>query len=445
MTNPAGTAPSTSATSAAKTRNAAGPAGSGEAGRFRYGWIVLAVAAAAVVLGAGTRAAPGALLLSMSQDTGYSVGQIAVAGAAGLLLLGTGGPVSAFLIDRFGIRRVTVFALILTAAGIGGSALVRELWQLVLLFGFVSGFGAGLVSSSLGPVVANRWFVKGRGLVVGLFGGASSAGQLIFFPVLTTVAVMADWRLAAGLMAALLVLMVLPAALFLAERPSDVGERPRGATADTPTEPVRADRGIMGRAVRTSEFWLLAGTFWVCGATSNGIVGQHFIAHAVDHGFAPVAASGALALMGAFNFLGTLASGWLTDRIDPRRLLLVYYGFRGLSLLYLPFISNELDIVGFAVVFGLDYIATVPPTVMLIADRFGRRNVGPVYGWVYFSHMAGAAIAAVAAGWVHDVAGTYASAYWVAGGLAITAGLAALAIRKARPEAPMPVPAAAGA
>jgi sugar phosphate permease len=397
--------------------------------RFRYGWIVLAVAAAIVLIGAGARAAPGALLLGMAEDTGYSVGQIAVAGAAGLLLLGLAGPVSGTMIDRFGIRVTTVVALLLAALGLGASAFSHELWQLVLLFGFVAGFGAGLVSSSLGPVVANRWFLKGRGTVVGVFGGAASAGQLLFFPVLTATSVVFGWRVAAAGMALLLLIALVPALLFLVERPSDVGELPRGATADTPTIPVRADKGILRRAIGRPEFWLLAGTFFVCGATSNGLVGQHFIAHAVDHGYAAVAASGALALMGAFNFAGTLMSGWLSDRIDPRNLLLVYYVFRGISLLYLPALAGD-GIIGFAVLFGLDYIATVPPTVMLIADTFGRHNVGLLYGWVYFSHMLGAAVAAILAGAIRDSAGSYATAFVIAGFVAMAAGVAALLIRR---------------
>jgi predicted MFS family arabinose efflux permease len=405
---------------------------------FRYGWIVLAIAALVIVLGAGTRAAPGALLLGIQEDTGWSIAQIALAGAAGLLLLGLGGPVSAALIDRFGIRRVTVGALLLTAFGLGASALARELWQLVLLFGFVAGFGAGLVSSSLGPIIANRWFESGRGLVVGIFGASASAGQLIFFPLLTGLAVVFGWREAAAAMAIALLVITIPAAILLRERPSDVGERPRGASADAPAEPLRSEPGIMRRAVRTPEFWLLAGTFFICGASSNGVVGQHFIAHAVDHGFTPVAASGALAVMGLFNFLGTIASGWLTDRVDPRRLLLAYYVFRGLSLLYLPTIHDNVDIAGFAVLFGLDYIATVPPTVMLVADTFGRRNVGVVYGWVYFAHMFGAAIAAEVAGIIRDSAGTYTLAFIAAGWLAVAAGVAALVIRRSTP-----VPAAA--
>lgn len=412
------------------TAASAAPAAPATTSRFRYGWLILAVGSAVVLLGAGTRAAPGALLLGIQADTGWSVAQISIAGAAGLLLLGAGGPVSAVLIDRFGVRRLTVGALLLTAFGMGASAFARELWQLVVLFGLLSGFGAGLVASTLGPVIANRWFVRGRGVVVGLFGASSSAGQLVFFPLLTVIAVAAGWREAVLLMAALLVVAAVPAAVFLRERPADVGERARGAGPDDDTAPIRAEPGVMRRALRSVEFWLLAGTFFVCGATSNGVVGQHFIAHAVDHGFAPVAASGALAVMGAFNFVGTLASGWLTDRVDPRRLLMVFYVFRGLSLLYLPAIHDQLDIVGFAVLFGLDYIATVPPTVALVADTFGRRNVGIVYGWVYFSHMLGAAILAVVAGIIRDGAGDYAVAFILAGWLAVAAGVATLAIRR---------------
>jgi sugar phosphate permease len=413
-------------------------------GRFRYGWIVLEVAALVVVVGAGTRAAPGALLLGIRADTGWSTGEIALAGAAGLLLLGLAGPASGMLIDRFGVRRVAVGALLLTAAGMGGSAFARELWQLVVLFGFVSGFGAGLVTSSLGPVVANRWFVHGRGLVVGIFGASSSAGQLVFFPLLTGLSVVVGWRDAALAMAAILLAIAIPAAILLRERPADVGERARGATAGEAPEPEHADPGILRRALRTPAFWLLAGTFFVCGATSNGVVGQHFIAHAVDHGFTAVAASGALAVMGLFNFAGTIASGWLTDRVDPRRLLLVYYAFRGVSLLYLPVIHDNVDIVGFAVLFGLDYIATVPPTVMLVADTFGRRNVGIVYGWVYFAHMLGAAIAAEAAGVVRDSAGNYAVAFIAAGWLAVAAGVAAMVIRRPQRGGAVPAPARAG-
>jgi predicted MFS family arabinose efflux permease len=198
----------------------------------------------------------------------------------------------------------------------------------------------------------------------------------------------------------------------------------------------------MLRAVRSTDFWFLASTFFICGATSNGLIGQHFISHAVDHGFTPVAASGALAVMGAFNFVGTIASGWLTDRRDPRKLLLIYYGFRGVSLLFLPYVHDSAGIVVFSILFGLDYIATVPPTVALVADNFGRQNVGLVYGWVFAAHQAGAAVAAVVAGVVREHVGDYAAAFVAAGWIAIIAGFAALAIRRTRPTI---APAASGA
>ena len=398
--------------------------------RLYYGWVMVPVAFAVILIGAGTRAAPGALLLPIQSDTGWTTSQVTIAGALGLLLLGLGGPISGVLIDRFGIRRLTVGALLLTAAGMGLSALAREVWQLVLLFGVVSGFGAGLLASSLGPIVANRWFVTHRGLIVGLFGGAASAGQLIFIPVLTELAISGTWRVAVLVLAGLVALAAVPALLLLREDPAAVGERPLGLPAGAARIASRSDPGIMRRAIRTPEFWLLAGTFFVCGATSNGVVGQHFIAHAVDHGFTPSIAAGALALMGVFNFIGTIASGYLTDRYDPRRLLLVYYGFRGVSLLFLPAMHDSSDILLFSVIFGLDYIATVPPTVALTADVFGRHNVGIVYGWIYAAHMFGAAILAQVAAVIRDAAGDYTIAYLTAGWMAIAAGVVALALRR---------------
>jgi sugar phosphate permease len=404
--------------------------------RLFYGWVMVAVAFAVILIGAGTRAAPGALLLPIQAETGWTISQVTIAGALGLVVLGLGGPISGVLIDRFGVRRLTVGALVLTAAGMGLSALAREIWQLVVLFGVVSGLGAGLLASSLGPIVANRWFVTHRGLVVGVFGAAASAGQLIFFPLLTSIAGSDAWRPAVAVLAGLVLATAIPALLLLREDPTAVGVRALGLPAGAPPVARHADPGIMRRALRTPEFWLLAGTFFVCGATSNGVVGQHFIAHAVDHGFTAAVAAGALALMGVFNFVGTIASGYLTDRFDPRRLLLVYYVFRGVSLLFLPAIHDSTDILFFSVLFGLDYIATVPPTVALTADVFGRHNVGIVYGWIYAAHMLGAAILAQVAAVIRDSAGDYTLAYLAAGWMAVAAGVVALAMRRAqRPQA----------
>jgi sugar phosphate permease len=406
---------------------------------FFYGWVVVAVTAIVVLITAGVRSAPGAFLLTMTAEPGWSTASVSFAAAAGFLVFGFAGPVSGWLMGRIGVKHVVLLSLTLTGAALLATSLVREIWQLTLLFGLLSGLGTGLVASVLGPTVATRWFVKDRGLVVGIFGASTSAGQLLFFPLLTALAVAVGWRVGAVVLGVLSLALLIPAAIWLRNDPADVGALPRGATEGEIAHVRRPDRGVMRRAIRTSDFWFLAGTFFICGATSNGLVGQHFIPHAVDHGFTAVAASGALAVMGLFNFIGTIGSGWLTDRFDPRRLLLIYYGFRGVSLLFLPFVHDTMSIAAFAVLFGLDYIATVPPTVALVADRFGQHNVGVVYGWVFASHMVGAAIAAWVAGIVRENVGDYAAAFVAAGWIAIVAGFAALAIRRKGPDADVPV------
>jgi sugar phosphate permease len=409
---------------------------------FFYGWVVVAVTAIVVLITAGVRSAPGAFLLTMTAEPGWSTASVSFAAAAGLIVFGFAGPLSGWLMGRIGVKNVVLLSLAVTGASLLATSLVREIWQLTVLFGLLSGLGTGLVASVLGPTVATRWFVKDRGLVVGVFGASTSAGQLLFFPLLTALSVTIGWRLGAVLLGVLALALLVPVLLWLRNDPADVGLRPRGATEGAIAHVKPPDRGVMRRAVRTSDFWFLAGTFFVCGATSNGLVGQHFIPHAVDHGFTAVAASGALAVMGVFNFIGTIGSGWLTDRLDPRKLLLVYYGFRGVSLLFLPFVHDTMTIAAFAVLFGLDYIATVPPTVALVADRFGQHNVGVVYGWVFASHMVGAAIAAWVAGIVRENVGDYAAAFVAAGWIAIVAGFAALAIRRKSPDADIPVVAA---
>ena len=410
-----------------------------------YGWVVVAVTSIVVLVTAGVRAAPGAFLLSMTGEPGWTTSSVSFAAAAGLIVFGLAGPISGSLMGRIGVKNVVLLSLVVTGVSLLAASFSREIWQLTLLFGVLSGLGTGLVASVLGPTVATRWFVKDRGLVVGIFGASNSAGQLIFFPFLTGLAVAAGWRAGAVILGIGALALLIPAFIWLKDDPADVGARPRGVK-DGEIHHVRPpDRGVMRGAVRTSDFWFLAGTFFICGATSNGLIGQHFIPHAVDHGFTPVAASTALAVMGVFNFIGTIASGWLTDRVDPRKLLLVYYAFRGVSLLLLPFVHDTMSIAAFAILFGLDYIATVPPTVALVADRFGQHNVGVVYGWVFAAHMFGAAIAAWVAGIVRENVGDYAAAFVAAGWIAIVAGFAALAIRRRGPDLEAPAPASATA
>ena len=398
--------------------------------RLYYGWVVVAATAVAILFAAGIRVAPGAFLLDMATSTGWSRASLSLAAAIGLLVYGFTGPAAGSLMLRIGSRKVATAALLITAAALAVTSAVQEEWQLTLTFGLLSGIGTGMIASVLGATVANRWFVRHRGVVIGVFGAASSAGQLIFYPLLTSMVEGSGWRGAALTLAILAALLSIPIALLLRDDPADLALKPLGESAtDRPVQRT-SEEGAMRRALRTPTFWLLAGTFFVCGFSSNGVVGQHFIAHAVDHGFTPGVAAEALALMGIFNFFGTIASGWLTDRIDPRKLLFVYYLFRGVSLLTLPAIHDSLGIVAFAVLFGIDYIATVPPTIALTADTFGRRNVGVVYGWVFAAHMVGAAVAAWGAGIIRDTQGSYTIAFVSAALLAGLASLAALVIRR---------------
>ena len=397
--------------------------------RLYYGWIIVLVTVPVLMVTAGIRASPGAWLVPMRDDLGWSTASLSLAAAIGLVVYGLAGPLSGNLMNRFGVRTVTVASVLLSAAAMVASSFVQTQGQLYFFFGFASGLATGLVASVLGALVANRWFVTHRGLVVGIMGAAVSAGQLVFFPLLTLWAVSLGWRTAALLLAGVCALLVLPVLLFMRDDPESIGLLPLGGVP--PTGPASAnDTGVMRRVLASPDFWLLAVTFYVCGATSNGLVGQHFIPHAVDHGFTQTAAASALALMGAFNFVGTIASGWLTDRFDPRRLLLIYYSFRGLSLLMLPFIHDRLGLIAFSVLFGLDYIATVPPTIALAADTFGRRNVGVVYGWIFAAHQLGAAVSAWVAGLARDAFGDYVLAFYLAGAMAVFAGLMALIIRR---------------
>ncbi len=392
-----------------------------------YGWIMVVLTAMVLVITSGTRAAPGALLVDMERNTPWSTSELSLAAAIGLLAYGAGGPLSGMIARRVGNRNLVLGALLFITLSTYMSSRVQDFVGLTIWFGLVAGLAAGLMSSFIGAAVANTWFVDRRGLVTGVFGASQSAGQLVFVPFFAATAVAVGWRqsLVWGAIGAAVLLPIM--FLFFRNAPADVGQAPLGGDPEPPTPP---DPGVIGRAFRRPEFWLLASTFLVCGATSNGLVGQHFIAHAKDHGFDEVTAANWLAVMGFFNFIGTVASGWLTDRFDPRRLLMIYYGFRGLSLMLLPFIHDNLSIAAFAVLFGLDYIATVPPTIMLGAKLFGRHNAGVIYAWVFGAHQIGAAVAAWAAGLVRDSTGSYGWAFSTAGTVAIAAGFAALLIQE---------------
>jgi sugar phosphate permease len=408
-------------------------------GRFYYGWVVVWVMFLALLVSAGVRAAPTVLINPLETELGWSRAIISAAVSVGLLLYGLSGPGAGWLMDRFGPKPLAVVGVAIIGGSTLAGATVTELWQLNLYWGVLSGVGTGIVAPVLGATVANRWFVERRGLVLGIFGAAASAGQLVTVPALMWLVVEIGWRSGTVVLAAIVFLVLIPVLLLMRNDPRELGLRAYGeenpAIESPAPEPSTAVAGVRGgnvvlRAFRSPVFWLLSGSFFICGASSNGIIGVHFVPHSIDHGIPEVTAASVLALMGAMNFVGTITSGWLTDRYDPRKLLAVYYSLRGLSLLLLPFVTEFAGLAVFAIFFGLDYIATVPPTVALVADRFGRAHVGAVFGWVFFAHQVGAALASYLGGVTRDSLGDYTAAFLGAGVLAILASLMVLVIRR---------------
>jgi MFS family permease len=403
--------------------------------KFFYGWIVVGITVVVLLLAAGARSAPGVMIDAQLLDTGWDRVVLSSAVSLGLVVFGLGAPLAGSLIARFGSRLIALVGLLLMGLAMLVSAQLSTQTELNVFWGALSGLGTALAGSVIGAAVANRWFVARRGLVTGLFGAATSAGQLLFIPLLTRLTDTLGWRQTALILGVALLVLMLPVLLLMRDDPTKVGQLPYGALSPLPsgggvTPDARGGVGVMATALRTSTFWLLAITFFVCGFSSNGIIGTHFKSYALDCGIPSGRAANLLAVMGAMNFVGTLASGWLTDRFDPRKLLAVYYTFRGISLLLLPFLNQEISLIGFMVLFGLDYIATVPPTIALCADSFGRKNVGTIYGWVFCGHMIGAALATSMGGYVRQNWGQFGPAFVAAGVLAVAAGALSLRIRR---------------
>jgi MFS family permease len=421
-------------------------------------WTVAAVAFVALVGAAGFRATPGVMLHPLHQEFGWPLAVISAAVSVNLILYGLTAPFAAALMERFGIRRVVAGALLLVAAGSGLTVFMKSSIELILCWGVLVGLGTGSMALAFVATVTGRWFVHRRGLVTGVLTAGGAAGQLVFLPLLAYLIEVYDWR-AAALAVAAAALSVLPLVLWrLRDHPRDLGVTAYGATGpeEAPvahsTGAARRALGVLGAAARTRPFWLLAGGFAICGATTNGLVGTHFIPAAHDHGMPETVAAGLLALVGVFDIAGTVASGWLTDRVDSRLLLGAYYALRGGSLLVLPSLfaaSAHPSMLVFILFYGLDWVATVPPTVALCREYFGAS--GPVvFGWVFASHQVGAAFAATAAGIVRDRLGNYTLAWYAAGALAVAAaGLSLLLLRRDRSapataSAPQAVGAAVG-
>ncbi|MHB1302085.1 MAG: MFS transporter [Acidiphilium sp.] len=406
--------------------------------RFHYAWVVAGVTFLVLLIGAGIRATPGVLILPLERSFGWSDEAISGAIAVNILLYGLMGPFAVAIMERFGLRRTVCGALLLLAVGVGLTATMHALWQLMLFWGVVVGSGTGMVALVLGATVAERWFNRHRGLVLGLLTASSATGQLVFLPLLAAIATHLGWRAVSLTVAALALLLIPLVALLLRDRPADIGLAPYGGTAIEP--PPRRTRNPAARALlalrdgaKSRDFWLLAGSFFVCGASTNGLIGTHLIAVCGDHGITEIRAAGLLAMMGVFDFFGTTASGWLTDRFDSRKLLFWYYGLRGLSLILFPFAFDfgyGLSI--FAVFYGLDWIATVPPTVRLAERAFGKENTAVMFGWIAASHQVGGAVAAWGAGYVRTVSGSYVGAFVAAGAICLLAAMMVLFIGAGR-------------
>ncbi len=402
---------------------------------LHYAWIMAAVTFIILLGASGFRSAPGVLIVPLQDDFGWSRATISIAISINLLLYGFMGPFAAALMDRFGIRTVVTSALVVIAAGALLTTLMTQPWQLYLLWGVTVGLGTGAMATVLAATVASRWFVERRGLVIGVLTAASATGQLVFLPLFAWLATHIGWRSVSIAVAAATLAVVPLAALFLRDRPSSIGLLPYGAvsapeTAGTRENPIRIAIRTLREASSSRSFWLLALTFFICGATTNGLIGTHLIPAGVDHGMSEIAAARLLALIGIFDIVGTTVSGWLTDRYDPRKLLFGYYGLRGLSLLILPWAlgSANFALIAFIVFYGLDWVATVPPTVALAGKEFGNAKGPLVFGWVFTAHQIGAASAALAAGLSRTIMGDYVFVFNAAAMLCMVAALAALRI-----------------
>ena len=405
-----------------------------------YGWVMVGVTFLTALVTAGAVGAPGVFIVPLQQEFGWSTAEISSALSIRFVLFGLMAPFAAALMNRYGLRNVTLSALLVVVSALLASLAMTKVWHLILLWGVVIGIGTGMTALVLGATVAARWFNARRGLVVGIMTASTATGQLIFLPILASVTERFGWRIALTIVCSMLGVAAFAVMMLMRDRPTDIGLRPFGDQGTEPLPaPPPANAPIMAAALgtlrdvaKTRTFWILFATFFICGASTNGLVQVHLIPMCMDYGIPQVQAAGLLAAMGIFDFFGTIFSGWLSDRYDNRWLLFWYYGLRGLSLLMLPF--TDFSFYGlsvFAMFYGLDWIATVPPTVRLTAQRFGAERANLVFGWIFAGHQAGAAFAAFGAGLSRTLLATYLPAFFFAGALCVVASLIVLAISRA--------------
>ena len=409
---------------------------------IHYAWVVASVTFLAMLTTSAALGLPGAMLQPLAQEFGWTTDQLSSVFAVRFALFGLLGPFAAIFIARFGLRRIMVAAACLIGLAMALATGVTQLWQLAILWGLVLGCGTGLTALVLGAMVANRWFHSNRGLVVGLFAASTATGQLLFLPAAAWIITHLGWRYAVVPVVAACAVVCVLATLFMHDQPQDLGLRALGEPEDapqaapTPALPMNfwGPFTVLAEVMQHKTFWILAASFFICGLSTNGLLQTHFISLCGDNGLAAVPAASVLAMMGAFDLVGTTVSGYLSDRYDNRKLLFWYYGLRGLSLFYLPYSSFTLyGLSLFAMFYGLDWIATVPPTVKLAAQHFGKERAGLVFGWVFAAHQLGAATAAYGAGLTRTLLLTYNPALVAAGAACLVAALLVLRIRRPLP------------
>jgi predicted MFS family arabinose efflux permease len=408
-------------------------------GRVHYAWIVVALMFVVILASVGVRAAPGVLIVPLEQSFGWSAAVISGAISLNILLFGLVGPFAAGLIQVIGLKRTVLISMVLLVIGAGLSSFITQIWQLYLTWGVLVGLGSGAGMVGLATAIANRWFVARRGLVVGLLTAGNASGQLVFLPLLASLATSQGWH-SVPMVVALVILLLMPVVmLMLPESPASVGLGPFGSNEIVALPPhsgnpfMIAIEGLF-RGFRSMDFWLLFISFAVCGFSTNGLVATHLIPFCIDHGIAAVSAADLLAAMGVFDLIGTTFSGWLTDRYNPRILLFWYYSLRGLSLIVLPFTQFDVVSLGiFAAFYGLDWVATIPPTVTLTNDVFGKRDAPVMISWIVAGHQLGGALAALGAGETRYLTGSYVPAFLASGIACLMAALLVQRISRRQP------------
>ncbi|MBO8178586.1 MAG: MFS transporter [Bacillus sp. (in: Bacteria)] len=412
--------------------------------RIHYSWIILIITFFSIIVAGIVRSSSGVFIVPFENEFGWDRSVISLAFAISLFLYGISGPFMAALIEAFGLKKMMMAAMVTLLTGIVLTFFMQQSWHLILIWGIIIGLGSGLFLTVLSPYVANRWFEKRRGLAVGILTASTATGQLILLPVLAIVIENYSWRWAIGLILLLSIIMLVIILLFMKNSPREVGifpygleEEPKETTVVQKKNPIVIAFQSLFEAVKVKEFWLLAGSFFICGLSTSGLIGTHFVSYCISYGIPVVTAASLLSFMGIFDLIGTTISGWLSDRLDNRWLLFWYYGLRGASLVLLTYALKEGSIillVIFSVFYGLDWIATVPPTISISRQVFGIEKSGIIYGWIFASHQAGAAVAAYGGGLIYKIFNSYTWAFFLAGIFCLLASLFVIIIKKQKSE-----------